>query len=76
MAFVKEIHLRAESGAVFFIVEIAEERIVFAVENAARVKLFREDFCESRFAHAYGPFDHNVAGRLEVWFGFIHAARL
>jgi hypothetical protein len=68
--------LRAESGAVFFIVEIAEERIVFAVENAARVKLFRQNFRESRFAHAYGAFDHNVAGRLEVWFRPIHAAGL
>jgi hypothetical protein len=76
MSLVKEIHLSAESGATFFIVEIAKERVVLAVENAARVKLLCKDFCESRFSHAYGSFDHDVSGRLKVWLGSIHAAGL
>jgi hypothetical protein len=76
MSLVKEIHLSAESGATFFIVEIAKERVVLAVENAARVKLFCKNLCESRFADTYGSFDHDVPGRLEVWFGSNHAAGL
>jgi hypothetical protein len=68
--------LRAKGGAAFFIVEIAEKWVVFAVEDATRVKLLCENFCESRLAHAYGPFDYDVPRRLEVWFGHIHAAGL
>ena len=43
MAIVKEIHLGAERGAALFVVEIAEEWVVFAVENAAGVKLLCEN---------------------------------
>jgi len=76
MAFVKKIHLRTKRGAAFFLVKIAQERIVFAIKNAAGVKLFRENFCERRLADTYGPFHHDEAGRLEVRPGFIHAAGL
>ena len=65
MAFVEEIHLRPKGRARFFVVEIGEERIFLGVENAARVQLLGERLGQRRFAHANGPFDHDVARRPE-----------
>ena len=54
----------AEGGAGFFLVEIGEKRIVFAVVDAARVQALGEDFGEGGFADAERAFDDDEAGRL------------
>ena len=64
MALVEEIHLRAEGGAGLFIVEIGEKRIVLAIENAPRVKLFGQRLGQRGFAHADGPFDDDIVAGL------------
>ena len=71
MAFDQEIHLGAEGRAGFFLVEIGEEGIVFAVVNTAGVKTLGEDFGESGFADAKRAFDDDEAGRLRaaLWNG-------
>ena len=40
---VEEIHLRAKGRAGLFVVEIGEEGIILAIENAARVQLLGQD---------------------------------
>src|SRR5712692_11673394 len=52
VAFHQEIHLRAEGRARLFIVEIGEERIVLAIEDAAGVKALGKDLREGGFADA------------------------
>jgi len=71
LAFHQEIHLGAEGGAGFFFVEIGEERVVFAVVDAAGVKAFSEDFCEGGLADAKRALDDDEAGRLQatLWDG-------
>ncbi len=66
LAFDEEIHLGAEGGAGFFLVEIGEEGIVFAVVDAAGVKTLGEDFRESSFADAKRAFDDDETGRLRA----------
>jgi len=50
LAFDEEVHLSAESGAGFGVVEVGEEGIVLAIVNAAGVQAFGEDAGESGFA--------------------------
>ncbi len=71
LAFDQEIHLGAEGGAGFFLVEIGEEGIVFAVVNAAGVKTLGEDLSQSGFAYAKRAFNDDEAGRLRaaLWNG-------
>lgn len=66
LALDEEIHLGAERGAGFFLVEVGEERIVFAVIDAASVEAFGQDFGESGFADAEGALDDDVARRLRA----------
>ena len=74
IAFVEKIHLGAEGGAGFFVVEIGEEGIVVGVEDAAGVQLFGQDFGQRGFSDANRAFDDDVAGRFEGWVA--HGARL
>jgi len=62
LAFDQEIHLGAEGGAGFFLVEIGEEGIVFTVVNAAGVKTLCEDLGKSGFAYAKRALNDNEAG--------------
>jgi hypothetical protein len=64
LALDQEIHLGAEGGAGFFIVEIGEEWVVFAVVDAARVQALGEHFGERGFADAERALDDDEAGRL------------
>ena len=66
LALEEEVHLRVEAGAGFFLVEIGEEGIVFAVVDSACVKAFGEDFGEGGFADAERAFDDDEAGRLRA----------
>lgn len=59
----------AESGARFFLVEIGEEGIVFAVVDAAGVEALGENFGESGLADAEGAFDDDETGRLRAALG-------
>src|SRR5262249_41864821 len=70
VAFVEEMHLRLESGAGLFVVELGEKGIFFAIEDAPRMHLFGEDAGESGFADANRPFYHDIPRRLE--FGAAH----
>jgi hypothetical protein len=74
MAFVEKIHLRAEGGAGFFIVEIGEKGIVVGVEDAAGVQLFGQDFGQGGFSDANRAFYDDVARWFESWVA--HGARL
>jgi hypothetical protein len=67
MALVEEIHLRAEGGAGFFIVEIAEEGIVVGVEDAAGVQLFGQDFGQGGLTDANRSFYYDMARRFKDW---------
>ena len=69
LALKEEVHLGAESGAGFFVVEICEEGIVFAIVNAAGVEAFGEDAGQSGFAYAERAFDGYETGRLWPSFG-------
>lgn len=66
LAFDEEIHLGAEGCAGFFLVEIGEEWIVFAVEDAASVKTLGQDFSEGGLADAKRAFNDDEAGRLRT----------
>jgi hypothetical protein len=70
LAFDEEVHLGAEGGAGFFLVEVGEEGIVFAVVDAAGVETFGEDFGEGGLADAKRAFDDDKAGglRAALWF--------
>ena len=65
VALEEEVHLRAEGGTGLFGVEVGEEGIVFAVEDATGVHAVGEGPCQSALADADGAFDDNVTGRLE-----------
>src|SRR5579863_1440064 len=65
MAFVEKIHLSAEGRARFLVVEIGEEWIFFAIEDAAGVKAFGQDRGQRGLADADRPFDNDMPGRLE-----------
>ena len=67
MALVEKIHLRAEGGAGFFVVEIAEEGIVVGVEDAAGVQLLGQNFREGGLADANRSLDNDMARRFEDW---------
>ncbi len=54
----------AEGGAGFFVVEIGEEGIVFAIVNAAGVEAFCQDASQGGFADAEGTFDGDEARSL------------
>jgi hypothetical protein len=69
LAFNQEIQLGAESGAGFFLVEIGEEGIVFAVVDAAGVKALGEDFGESGLTDAERAFNDDEARRLRAALG-------
>jgi len=69
LALEEKVHLRAKGRAGFFVVEIGEERIVFAVVHAASVETFGEDACESGFADAERAFDGNEARSLRAPLG-------
>ena len=79
MALVEEIHLRAKCRAGLFVVKLGEERIVLSVVDAARVQLLGQRPRESRFSHADGPFDDDVArgleGRARSWRAIISNRR-
>ncbi len=64
LAFDKKVHLSAESGAGLGFVEIGEERIVFAIVDAAGVETFGEDAGKGGLADAQGAFNDDKAGRL------------
>src|SRR5262249_25101480 len=57
LAFDQKIHLGAEGGARFFLVELGEKRIVFAVIGAARVEALGKNLRQSRLADAKRTFD-------------------
>jgi len=69
LALEEKVHLGAEGGAGFFVVEIGEEGIVFAIINAAGVKAFGEDASQSGFADAERAFDGDKARSLRAPLG-------
>lgn len=69
LALDEEIHLGAESGAGFFLVKIAEKRIVLAVVDPAGVQAFGEDFGKRGFADAKRAFDDDEARELRTPLG-------
>jgi hypothetical protein len=69
VALHEEIHLGAEGGAGLGAVEVGEERIIFAVENAAGVKALGEDARESGFTDAQRAFHDDETGRLRSSLG-------
>ena len=66
LALEEEVHLRVEAGAGFFLVEIGEEGIVFAIVDAASVKALRKDLGERGFADTERTFDDDEARRLRA----------
>jgi len=64
LAFEQKVHLRAKGRAGFFVIEIGEEGIVFAIVNAARVEAFGQDAGQGGFADAQGAFDGDEARSL------------
>ena len=64
LALDEEVHLGTKSGARLGFVEVGEERVVFAIVNAASVEALGEDAGESGFADAQRAFNDDKAGRL------------
>jgi hypothetical protein len=70
----QKMHLGAKRGAGFLIVEIPQERIIFAIEKLPRMKPFRKRPCKRGFSYANRAFHHNVARLLKYW--LTHRVRL
>ncbi len=66
LAFHEEVRLGAEGRAGLGFVEVGEERIVFAIVDAAGVEAFGEDAGESGFADAERALYDDEAGRLRT----------
>src|SRR6266581_1327835 len=66
LALDEEVHLGAEGGAGFCIVEIGEEGIVLAIIDAAGVEALREDPGEGGFADAQRAFNDDETGKLRA----------
>src|SRR5216684_4308358 len=66
LALDEEVHLGAEGGAGFCIVEIGEEGIVLAIIDAAGVEALREDSGERGFADAQRAFNDDETGKLRA----------
>src|SRR6266705_824302 len=62
----EEVHLGAEGGAGFCIVEIGEEGIVLAIIDAAGVETLREDSGEGGFADAQRAFNDDETRKLRA----------
>src|SRR6266571_1528589 len=66
LALDEKVHLGAEGGAGFYIVEIGEEGIVLAIVDAAGVEAFGEDSGEGGFADAQRAFNDDETGKLRA----------
>src|SRR6266478_1939802 len=66
LAFDEEVHLGAEGGAGFCIVEIGEKGIVLAIIDAAGVEALGEDSGEGGFADAQRAFNDDETGKLRA----------
>src|SRR5713101_7152262 len=66
LALDEEVHLGAEGGAGFCIVEIGEKGIVLAIIDAAGVETLREDSGEGGFADAQRAFNDDETGKLRA----------
>src|SRR6266567_7448369 len=66
LALDEEVHLGAEGGAGFCVVEIGEEGIVLAIIDAAGVEALSEDSGEGGFADAQRAFNDDETGKLRA----------
>jgi hypothetical protein len=64
LAINEEVHLGTKGGPGFFLVEIGQKGIVFAIVNASGVQAFGKHFRQGRFAYAKGTFDDDETWRL------------